>query len=87
MADLNVALAGLTGGTGSRRCRERQYHRQRLDATDSSRRRHGDRPQFRHSHVNGAAVEQYGVGQDVTSFLNESVAGGAVTAYDSRVRR
>ncbi len=84
MADLNVALAGLTGGTGSVDAANGNITVSAATTTDVIT-------------VGGTATERnFGirtstalpsnstvVGQDVTSFLNESVSGGAVTAYDT----
>ena len=83
LADLNVALAGLTGGTASADPATGNITVSAASNTDTIV--VGGTATARNFGIRTATAlpsNSTVVGQDVSSFLNESIAGGAVTAYD-----
>ncbi|MDO9412238.1 MAG: flagellar hook-basal body complex protein [Pseudolabrys sp.] len=83
MADLNVALGALVGGTASANAANGNITVTSSTTTDiitvggtATPRNFGIRT------TSALPSNNTVVGQDVTSFINSSVAGGAVTAYD-----
>jgi flagellar hook protein FlgE len=84
LADLNIALGGLVGGTASANASTGDITVTSSTTTDvitvggtATARNFGIRT------ASALPSNNTVVGQDVTSFLNESVSGGAVTAYDT----
>ena len=84
LADLNIALGGLVGGTASANASTGDITVTSSTTTDTivvggtaTPRNFGIRT------ASALPSNNTVVGQDVTSFLNESVSGGAVTAYDT----
>jgi len=84
LADLNVALGGLVGGTASANASTGDITVTSGTTTDTIV--VGGTATARNFGIRTATAlpsNNTVVGQDVTSFLNESVSGGAVTAYDT----
>jgi len=84
LADLNIALGGLVGGTASANASTGDITVTSSTTTDvitvggtATARNFGIRT------ASALPSNNTVVGQDVTSFLNESISGGAVTAYDT----
>jgi flagellar hook protein FlgE len=84
LADLNTALAGLVGGTASADAANGNITVTAGTTTDSIM-VSGDATAANFGIHTSTALPSNGTvsGQDLTSFLNESMSGGAVTAYDS----
>lgn len=84
LADLNTALAGLAGGTASANASNGNITVTAGTSTDTIV-VGGDAPASNFGIHTTTALPSNGTvsGQDLTSFLNESMSGGAVTAYDS----
>ncbi|MCF8477595.1 MAG: flagellar hook-basal body complex protein [Pseudolabrys sp.] len=84
LADLNIALAGLVGGTASANALTGDITVTASNTTDTIVVGGNATPLNFGIHTATALPSNSTVvGQDVTSFLNESIAGGAVTAYDT----
>jgi flagellar hook protein FlgE len=84
LADLNIALGGLVGGTASANASTGDITVTSATTTDTIV--VGGTATARNFGIRTASAlpsNNTVVGQDVTSFLNESVSGGAVTAYDT----
>lgn len=84
LADLNTALAGLAGGTASVNAANGNITVTAGTTTDKIV-VGGDATAVNFGIRTTTALPSNGtvLGQDLTSFLNESMSGGAVTAYDS----
>lgn len=84
LADLNIALGGLVGGIASANASTGDITVTSSTTTDTIT--VGGTATARNFGIRTASAlpsNNTVVGQDVTSFLNESVSGGAVTAYDT----
>lgn len=84
LADLNVALAGLVGGTASVNAANGNIDVTASTSTDTIT-IGGDATPANFGLHTTSALPSNGtvVGQDNTAFLNESMSGGAITAYDT----
>ena len=84
LADLNTALAGLVGGTATADPANGNINVTASSSTDDIT-VGGDATASNFGIHTSIALPSNGtvVGQDVTAFLNESMSGGAITAYDT----